>query len=72
MKENAKSHPALQQPHTLPPQQSDLWKKRSTSSFVLSFWYANEERGSPSNQEVTGLIAAVTSVSSSEKKEVIV
>ena len=25
------------------------WKKKgSTSSFVLSFWYANEERGSPS------------------------
>lgn len=69
MKENAKSHPVLQQHHTLPPQQSDLWKKRSTSSFVLSFWYANEERGSPSNQEVTGLITAATSVSSSESEK---
>lgn len=49
MKANAKSHPVLQHHRTFTSSAVRcVEKKGSTSSFVPSFWYANEERGSPS------------------------
>lgn len=57
MKENSKSHPVLQQQHNFI-LSSQMCRELQAPSCVVSLGYANEEKGSPQNQEVTGLIPA--------------
>lgn len=71
MKGNVKSH-QFQHHHAFT---SDCWggkvEKSSASSFVLCCCCANEQRGSPSNHEVAGLIPAATSVPNVDRESFI-